>query len=100
MNGVQICLMRKILNSELYNNEGSSCQDLFNFGFNSHPDCFTSANNGFCMDILQQFENLDCYAKQFCNDMKESQRARLAFQQVSVLELHHCVIMFINIIHL
>lgn len=82
VNGVQICLMQKILNSELYNNEDSSCQDLFNFGFNSHPDCFTCANNGFCVDILQQFENLDCYAKQFCNDMKESQRARLAFQQI------------------
>ena len=85
---------------EIYNNtnEDTTCEDLFNFGFNSHPACFVSY--GFCVDILQQFENLDCYAKQFCNDIKESQRARLAFQQVCVSELHHCIIMFIIIIHL
>ena len=85
---------------EIYNNtnEDTTCEDLFNFGFNSHPACFVSY--GFCVDILQQFENLDCYAKQFCNDIKESQQARLAIQQVCVLELHHCVIMIIIIIHL
>ena len=97
VNSVQICLMQKILNSELYNNDDSTCQDLYNFGFKSHPDCF--ANNGFCVDILQKFVNLDCFAKQFCNDIKQSQQARLAIEQVSVLELCIINLMFIIMIY-
>ena len=57
VNGVRICLMQEILNSAVYNNNGT-CQELLEFAYGSHPDCYV--NNGFCTDILQSLTNIGC----------------------------------------
>ena len=57
VNGVRICLMQEILNSAVYNNNGT-CKELLEFAYGSHPDCYV--DNGFCTDILGSLKNLVC----------------------------------------
>ena len=52
-----MCLMKKILSSTVYNNSGT-CQELLEFAYDSHPDCYV--DNGFCTDILLSLTNLEC----------------------------------------
>ena len=53
------CVMKGILNSNVYNSSGT-CSQLQTIVFNSHHSCFT--NNGFCNDILLNDTNLNCLA--------------------------------------
>ena len=52
--------MQSIINSDLYSTNGTTCEQLKNFAFNSHPSCYVS--NGFCSDILVSTlcQNLVC----------------------------------------
>ena len=54
---IQVCLMQAILNSPVYNNNGT-CEELLQFAYSSHPDCYVDI--GFCTVILQSVRNLDC----------------------------------------
>ena len=58
--GVRRCLMQSIINSDLYSTNGTTCKQLKDFAFNSHPNCYVS--NGFCSDILVSTlcQNLVC----------------------------------------
>ena len=79
-----MCLMQKILNNAVYNNNGS-CQELLEFGFNSHPDCYYE--NGFCTDILQSLSNWQCLAEVYAfSDLT----AKNGIQQVSILIILLC----------
>ena len=53
------CLMKAILNSSVYNSDGT-CSQLQIIAFNSYQSCYTES--GFCCDILLNDTNLDCLA--------------------------------------
>ena len=76
VNAAQICLMQAILNSAVYNNNGT-CQELLEFAYDSHPDCYV--DNGFCTDIFLNLTNLNCLT-----DVLDSSDilTRLGIQQV------------------
>ena len=81
VNAVETCLMQKILNSAVYNNNGN-CQELLEFGFNSHPDCFYE--EGFCTKILRSLSNWQCLAEVYAfSDLT----TKNGIQQVSILIL-------------
>ena len=52
--------MQSIVNSALYNNPNTTCDQLETFAFQSHPKCYI--DNGFCTDIFlsDQCQNLVC----------------------------------------
>ena len=61
---VKSCLMKAILNSNVYNSNGT-CSQLEEIGFNSHQSCYI--DNGFCTDILLSYNNLNCLAFEVFN---------------------------------
>ena len=52
--------MQSIINSDNYSTDGTTCKQLEDFAFKSHPSCYVS--NGFCSDILVSTwcQNLVC----------------------------------------
>ena len=50
--------MRAIVNSPFYNSVNTTCDQLKDFAFNSHPKCYV--DNGFCYDIFLSKQNLYC----------------------------------------
>ena len=75
--------MQSIVNSALYNNANTTCDQLETFAFANHHRCYIG--NGFCTDILlsDQCQNLVCignevftdrdyYSKQAIDQVKES----------------------------
>ena len=59
VDNVKSCLMKAILNSNVYNSNGT-CSQLQVIAFNSHQSCYI--DNGFCTDILLSYTNLNCLA--------------------------------------
>uniref|UniRef100_A0A1X7V8S5 VWFA domain-containing protein n=1 Tax=Amphimedon queenslandica TaxID=400682 RepID=A0A1X7V8S5_AMPQE len=60
--------MQSIVNSPLYNDESTTCDQLKTFAFDSHPKCYI--DNGFCTDILlsDQCQNLVCIGNEVFTD--------------------------------
>ena len=54
--------MKSIVDSSLYNSDSTTCEELEDFAFGSHPQCYV--DNGFCTDILLSFQNLRCLASE------------------------------------
>uniref|UniRef100_A0A1X7SN28 Uncharacterized protein n=1 Tax=Amphimedon queenslandica TaxID=400682 RepID=A0A1X7SN28_AMPQE len=65
---VSKCLMQSIVNSPLYNNVNTTCDQLETFTFESHPRCYIE--NGFCTNILlsDQCQNLVCIGNEVFTD--------------------------------
>ena len=61
VNSTQICLMKAILNSNVYSSNGT-CTELQTFAFDSHSSCYT--DNGYCNDILLSNISLNCLASE------------------------------------
>lgn len=56
---VRICLMMQLSKPGFYSQLTSgklSCQDIMDYAFKSHPDCYVSS--GFCRDIAPSVHNL------------------------------------------
>ena len=64
MEGVHSCLMKAILTSDVYINNGT-CEDLKNSAFGSIPRCYI--DNGFCSDVLLDADNLKALYTLFKN---------------------------------
>ena len=88
VNGVRICLMQKILNSTVYNNNGT-CEELLEFAYGSHPGCYV--DNGFCTDIFLNLTNLECLIDDVL-DLSDI-LTRLGIQQVMYNRNYNCTIM-------
>ena len=60
--------MQSIVNSAIYNNPSTTCNQLETFAFESHPKCYI--DNGFCTDILlsNQCQNLVCIENDIYTD--------------------------------
>ena len=64
MEGVRSCLMKAILTSNVYINNGT-CEDLKNLAFGNIPRCYI--DNGFCSDVLMDATNLKALYTLFKN---------------------------------
>uniref|UniRef100_A0A1X7UZ52 VWFA domain-containing protein n=1 Tax=Amphimedon queenslandica TaxID=400682 RepID=A0A1X7UZ52_AMPQE len=65
---VRRCLMQSIVNSALYSNANTTCDQLKTFAFESHSNCHTSY--GFCTNIFlsNQCQNLVCIGNEVFTD--------------------------------
>ena len=88
--GARFCLMQEILNSAVYNNNGT-CQELLEFVYGSHPGCYVDTCNGFCTNILLSLTNLDCLIDDVLDD--SDILTRLGIQQVMYNRNYNCAIM-------
>ena len=88
VNGVRICLMQEILNSAVYNNNGT-CQELLEFAYGSHPECYV--DNGFCTDIFLSLTNLNCLIDDVLDFFDIL--TKLGIQQVMYNRNYSCTIM-------
>ena len=73
-----MCLETALYNSAVYRNPNSTCEDIKDYAFKTHPQCYVQS--GFCSVMLTSLTNLKCLFKDF--DVSDF-FSKLAIEQVS-----------------